>query len=1204
MSDITSVRKNRFEIKRIIILLMLCAGSTRAEIVYQDRFENNSGALSGRLPDIGASVWQNAGGGFQVTNGVLETIATGLDSAWLTLPPVSSGDVIRVSAVVVGNGDANTDYISFGLTKEKGATYSQGAPWLSLLRRVDNSRGYLRIHSGLGSSGTNLLNSANLTETQGFTTTLNARNTVTMQYDTSTGMLWVWLTGAGGANIMQYNGSVNYNGVPDSPIPLDELNYFGTTFNSMNPQGTSDPAYLDNLIVEIIPDGGEWTQIENNEPDRWTLRDCVGVQSNALLQTMTNGASAATWFFGTGVALHFAEATNTGYAKIYIDDRYMGQINTYSASSQTGVQAYLKNGLRQTDHRVEIVQQGTAAVFLDFIRAYDDPAVQIDAPDAQAASVAYDSPDASIFSGLTVLQSNRVPRAFHFRKSEADALVMSLDQWEPRYDKLMGVVGKMYNEDEIHLSGANADFPQRAIFRSFKSTHPDQMALLHFDGQLRNIATERTTEYYAPQHFLYYVQQPGYSGLSSTATQSVIRTVSPVYLYFKRAVANYRNEDVVLVKKAADGGLDWNTYEYTTLISYENDNAAGDGILVERGRYGSSRKNWIADDYYLLVPVSNGPWDIELNNHWVYNFSSWCPVDSNGQTCADVFSDEIAGMLMQTHAWSIPEFDGVEFDIMLTDIKNIGLNNRGIDSNCDGIPDFGYDGEINRYGGGIYHLGQLLRQKLGNGKLILGDGADLRNQRCFGLFNGMEKESVIVGNDLELADEWTTQVNRLRFWNSHAYAPALSYVNWKYIVEVDGVRTWLNLDQNLARLNLATLANLDTAVSFYSYKMLSDPNAVHDEAVCGADQIIGWLGAPKEDFRCLATNGVDLLDGSGFDVSGVFTNRIKSMGADIVLSRIGSDPYSLKVSSVSDGRITFRITDIDLSSVTNREITLLADMLSEKSGILPAGMQRQFIVRALDPVGNILEEHHMFAGNGSYMPNIIFFNRLGTGDTVQIEFDFEGCGYVCLRNTGLYAAAPVLLREFDNGLVLANPSDYEIQISLNAEHRHLAAQSDAWKVDYDQTVNDGSLIAGSILLPARDGLFLLKTDSAIDIDRDQISDEWERGYFDGLAVAATGSDYDADGSPDTSEFLAGTDPLNPLSLLRIAGLDVAQGGTGFVIRWPSAANRHYRVMTTPSLANALFSPEATGIPATPPENVYTNPANPSGNTRFYRIDLE
>ena len=137
-----------------------------------------------------------------------------------------------------------------------------------------------------------------------------------------------------------------------------------------------------------------------------------------------------------------------------------------------------------------------------------------------------------------------------------------------------------------------------------------------------------------------------------------------------------------------------------------------------------------------------------------------------------------------------------------------------------------------------------------------------------------------------------------------------------------------------------------------------------------------------------------------------------------------------------------------------------------------AAMQRQFEVRALDMEGRILEEHNMFAGNGSYMPNIIFFNHLGTGDTVQIEFDFEGCGYVCLRNTGLYNAAPVLVREFDNGLVVANPSDYEVPLSLNAEDLHRTAQPYAWMVDYDQAVNDFSLFTNPFVIVARDGLLL------------------------------------------------------------------------------------------------------------------------------------
>jgi hypothetical protein len=486
-----------FKPKGILILLLLCAGSTRAVIVCQDSFESNSGALTGRLPDLGTAAWQNTDGSFQVTNGVLETTTNGLTSAWLAMPSISTGDIIRISAVIVGNGDVNTDYISFGLVNAKVATYSSGAPWLSLLRRVDNDRGYLRGHSGPGSSGTNLLNSANLTETQGFTTTLNARNTVTMQYDTASGQLSVWMASEGGTTVIQYDGPVYYGGVAEAIVPMDAIKYLAVSFNRVDPLGASNPAYLDDLTVEIIPDGGDSTQIENNEPGRWTFQDCIEVQSNTLLQTVTNGASAQTWFFGTGVEVYVKEDAFTGYAQIYVDDRYMGKFNTYSATDQSSVQVFSISGLRRTDHRFKIVQKGASGVKLDFIKAYDDPTVELDSPDVQAASVAYDSPDVSTFSELTVLQTNTAPHIFHFRRSEADALKLSPDfaQWEDRYDRLMGIVGKMYNEDEIHLAGTNYDFPQRAFFRAFKTNHPEQLALLHFDGQLRNIASRYTKCY-------------------------------------------------------------------------------------------------------------------------------------------------------------------------------------------------------------------------------------------------------------------------------------------------------------------------------------------------------------------------------------------------------------------------------------------------------------------------------------------------------------------------------------------------------------------------------------------------------------------------------------------------------------------------------------------------------------------------------------
>lgn len=1054
-----------------MLFLMRCVSSSVAAVTYQDSFTNNAGALHERSLDVGTSVWQNVSGNFQVTNGVLQTTSSGLAAAWLPLPLISSDAVVRVSAVVVGNGNANTDYISIGLSEVQSYTYSVGCPWLSLIRRVDNDLGYLRVHSGPGSSGTNFFNNGILAEAQGFTTDLNARNRVYYEYHTGNGTIRIGLISANGTDAELYNGSVSYNGIYGTQVPIDQLKYLNITFNSVNPQGMTNPAYVDDLVVEVIPPGS----VKASETGRWTLQECSVIENSTLIQTMTNGASAQTWFSGSGLELYARTDSLSGYAQVYIDDRYVEQIKTYSASAVDGVMVFSINGLRRTDHKLKVVQQGNAGIKIDYIVA-DDSVNGLSAPAAQASVVSYDSPDITHFSGLMVFQTNNAPHIFHFRRSERDALTMSTNEWLPRYSNLMGVVGKMYNEDEIQLDGPNGDFPQREICKQFKAQNPEQLALLHYDGKYRNIETDNTTLYYAPQHFLYYVRQPGYSTLSAVSTQSVIQTASPVYKYFRlegptNAWGNsMKNEDVVLVKKAAGGGLDWSTYEYTTLVDYDNSNAFGDSILVDRGRYGSNARAWSANDYYLLVPVSSAPWDIEENNLWLYNFSTWCPEDSNGQTCADVFSDEMADKLLLTNDWALSEFDGVELDILPSDIQSTATANREIDSNCDGVADFGYNGETNLYGGGVYYLGQLLRQKLGNEKLILGDSSNTWQQRCFGLFNGMEQEGVIVGNDLQNDDHWTTALNRLRFWNTHAYAPALSYVNWKYVV--DGI--WYNLDQDIARLNLATLVAYDTDISFYSYKGLPVPTNIHDEVISGEDQIIGWLGAPlTASAACRATTGNDLLNGAGISVSSGFTNKIELLGEDLHMVRQGSGPYNLKIYSQNDGRVMFRIRDIDIAALDYPEFTCILDIASEKTGYLPDEMHRQFFVRVLDENFNVLKECNMFADNQTYMQQILYFCDLDSASTVSLEFEFEGCGYVRLRNTRIWDKEASFYREFENGFVAGNPSDHTVTIPLPVSPCFkLTAQPDTVRADYDQTVNDGSTVSSSVTLGPRDGIFL------------------------------------------------------------------------------------------------------------------------------------
>ena len=96
-------------------------------------------------------------------------------------------------------------------------------------------------------------------------------------------------------------------------------------------------------------------------------------------------------------------------------------------------------------------------------------------------------------------------------------------------------------------------------------------------------------------------------------------------------------------------------------------------------------------------------------------------------------------------------------------------------------------------------------------------------------------------------------------------------------------------------------------------------------------------------------------------------------------------------------------------------------------------------------------------------------------------------------------------------------------------------------------------------------------------------------------------DIDRDGLLTWQEYVAGTNPTNPASCLRITGSSTTAQGT--VIRWSSSSNLFYSLgQTTNLLETFIILPGASNMPATPPENIYTNPAQ-AGRSSFYRINV-
>jgi hypothetical protein len=102
-------------------------------------------------------------------------------------------------------------------------------------------------------------------------------------------------------------------------------------------------------------------------------------------------------------------------------------------------------------------------------------------------------------------------------------------------------------------------------------------------------------------------------------------------------------------------------------------------------------------------------------------------------------------------------------------------------------------------------------------------------------------------------------------------------------------------------------------------------------------------------------------------------------------------------------------------------------------------------------------------------------------------------------------------------------------------------------------------------------------------------------------TAEAAADADGDGLLSWQEYVAGTDPTNPASVLQITGGAVT--AQSVVIRWSSVSNRLYSLSRTTNLTEAFTAlPGASNLPATPPENSYTHPA-PVSSAAFYRITV-
>jgi hypothetical protein len=165
-----------------------------------------------------------------------------------------------------------------------------------------------------------------------------------------------------------------------------------------------------------------------------------------------------------------------------------------------------------------------------------------------------------------------------------------------------------------------------------------------------------------------------------------------------------------------------------------------------------------------------------------------------------------------------------------------------------------------------------------------------------------------------------------------------------------------------------------------------------------------------------------------------------------------------------------------------------------------------------------------------------------------------------------------------------------------------APSSAAYAIHFDHASASPNGIA-SFPKQTLTGLILLSDRSGSPIYHDGIPDSWRLRYFGTVynVLSQADADADGDGANNRQEYVAGTDPTDPSSVLR-ASTDqaVAQTSQDCVIHWPSVAGKTYIIERSVSLFGSNWIPVSTNTGSGTDMEFHDTTG---GSVRFYRVHV-
>lgn len=663
------------------------------------------------------------------------------------------------------------------------------------------------------------------------------------------------------------------------------------------------------------------------------------------------------------------------------------------------------------------------------------------------------------------------PRVVQFRQVENTRRYASYEEWAARASQSLGFIAQAIPDQlSDHVEG-DLDL-NAAWFDRFKREHPDRLVLIHING-LSQVNAYRLMDA-EPCHWLYFEGARVANALPAESGESELQVSRADLFVLDTGFSKDRPDDLGLCALGPDGRPDWNRAEYARLVSIDADRGV---IRVQRGLYGSTPRAFAAGQTYVAALVNWGPWGGEGYLEWQYNFSTLAPRDPRGRRGLEMYLDYFKKFFGP--GGPLARADGIAFDVLYLNPQLTPRNARGR------LPDFDADGRGDdpladrSYAAGLDEFFRALRPAVGRDLILTSDAQDLTNQRSFFVLNGAESENWPGNQDPDTRD-WSTGLNRSVFWDQFAREPKFNYLNHKITAPTLARGTarekkvpFRVLPFNIHRLRF-TSALFTHSVLTQNVDVASD-FGFWDEFVAGREQRPGWLGQPRGPMvRLAAQTAPDLLAGAGAPPAPALPERLRPVHASFHRA-----DGALQVRSPGGGGdLRFVLTGL---SVPGPDLTVF---LTARGAPLPGfpdnyarllvatpGEQGLPIPRGESPRGWENSPRAASFLHGQSFTAVFTFRRLPPGP-VEIEFTCEGSAPLWIESITAHAAPDAIVRPFDGGLVLANPSLHPVTFDLAALFPGERFRRLEGTPRQDPATNNGEPVGPRLQLPAEDGLFL------------------------------------------------------------------------------------------------------------------------------------